>query len=101
MKLIFNHDEDAVTQHNHSQKILQASHVVKGGTLPSSASQMGSGSVPGSKTARKKGPTASSRDLQSHIDEEEPSESLAAATRNAHSSGHHQLQSATAEPRSK
>jgi len=27
MKLIFNHDDEATTQHNHSMKLLLASHV--------------------------------------------------------------------------
>ena len=59
MRLIFNHDEDAVTQHNHSQKILQASHVVKGGS-PLPTPQVSS--TPG-KLSRKKAPVASSKDL--------------------------------------
>ena len=59
MRLIFNHDEDAITQHNHSQKILQASHVVKGGS-PLPTTQVSSSP---SKLSRKKAPVTSSKDL--------------------------------------
>lgn len=59
MRLIFNHDEDAITQHNHSQKILQASHVAKGGS-PLLMPQVSSSP---SKLSRKKAPVGSSKDL--------------------------------------
>jgi len=68
MRLIFNHDEDALPQHNHSQKILQASHVMKGPSSPVAAAaatlqaSQGTG-VQGVKSSRKKPAPVTAKDI--------------------------------------
>ena len=70
MRLIFNHDEDALPQHNHSQKILQASHVMKGPSSPvaAAAATLQGSQGTGVKSSRKKPAPVTAKDISNEED---------------------------------